>query len=63
MLFLKKQVPFHLGGLTKHAMSVFKEKDYNFYFKGELADLVYMNGLLSEADIKALYESRKERYR
>ena len=61
MLYLKQNVKFHLGGLTKNAMSVFVEKNTNFYFKGELAELVYMNDILTEEQINTLYESAKDR--
>ena len=63
MLFLKDNVSFLLGGLTQNAMSVFTEKEANFYYKGELGDLVYMNDNLTESQIKTLYESGKERFR
>ena len=65
MLFLKKQVNFYLGGLSKNAMSVFPEsmKDHNFYFKGEMGHLVYMNSALSESQIQSLYNSSKNTFK
>ena len=64
MLFLKEQVNFYLGGLSENAMSAFPEdmKNYNFYFKGEMANLVYMNSILSERQIKVLYDSSKKSF-
>ena len=65
MLFLKKQVNFYLGGLSKNAMSAFSDsmKDHNFYFKGEMGHLVYMNSILSESQIKSLYDSTKNTFK
>jgi len=62
MLFLKKQTDFYLGGLSKNAMSAFTGPMtvHNFYYKGEMANLVYMNSLLSEEQIKALYNSARD---
>lgn len=65
MLFLKNQVNLYLGGLSINAMSAFPEsmKNHNFYFKGEMANLVYMNAVLSEAEIKELYESSAKSFK
>jgi hypothetical protein len=64
MLFLNHQVPLVIGGLTQNAMSAFspKDKKHNFFFKGEMAELVYMNRLLSESTIKELFEGSKSKF-
>ena len=61
MLFLHKQVKFLLGGLTASAMAEFKDKN-NYFFKGEIGQLIYFNDNLPEGIIKQLYDSSRQKF-
>ncbi|MCH2206430.1 MAG: hypothetical protein MK132_11230, partial [Lentisphaerales bacterium] len=64
MLFLNQQVPMLIGGLTQNAMSAFGTRDqqHNFYFMGEMANLVYMNRVLKPETIKQLFETSRDNF-
>ena len=64
MLFMHKQASMLIGGLSQNAMSVFGTRDqkHNFYFKGEMANLVYMNRILKPETIKQLFESCRDNF-
>jgi hypothetical protein len=64
MLFLNKQQKLFIGGLTKQAISGFAEENqkHNFFYKGEMADFIYMNDVLPVETIKNLYEKSRPKF-
>ena len=64
MLFLNRQVPMLIGGLSQNAMSVFSPRDqkHNFHFEGEIANFVYMNRVLRPETIKQLFETSRDNF-